>query len=295
MVEALIHLRTQIEAAIDFPEEEIDFLADTALQDECRSLKESIDRLLADTRQGCLLHDGMTIVLAGRPNAGKSSLMNALAQRDTAIVSPVPGTTRDTLREHIQIDGMPLHLIDTAGLRDTGDEIESEGVRRAQQAMQRADRVLLLLDDSDATTETFDAVKLELPPGVPCTVVRNKIDKSGRAPGVAVPPDKNGSATEIALSALTGAGLPALREHLKACMGFQSAGSGTFSARRRHLDAMQRARRHVVDGLSRLEQKQGDLAAEELRLAQQALGEITGEFAADDLLGRIFSSFCIGK
>jgi tRNA modification GTPase len=221
--------------------------------------------------------------------------MNALAQRDTAIVSPVPGTTRDTLREHIQIDGMPLHLIDTAGLRDTGDEIESEGVRRAQQAMQRADRVLLLLDDSDATTETFDAVKLELPPGVPCTVVRNKIDKSGRAPGVAVPPDKNGSATEIALSALTGAGLPALREHLKACMGFQSAGSGTFSARRRHLDAMQRARRHVVDGLSRLEQKQGDLAAEELRLAQQALGEITGEFAADDLLGRIFSSFCIGK
>ena len=293
LVEALIHLRIHIEAAIDFPEEEIDFLADSALQEQFEKIQTQLRALRAAAQQGSLLHDGMTVVLAGRPNAGKSSLLNALAQRDSAIVSTTPGTTRDIVREQIVLDGMPLHVLDTAGLRTSQDDIEGEGVRRAREAMQRADRVLLLVDDSNESAASIAALLTELPADLRMTLVRNKIDLSQRAPGSNV----RGATglPEVAVSAQTGAGLDALRKHLKECMGYASAGQGTFSARRRHLDALEKAQGHIHNGAQHLRARQGDLAAEELRQAQQALAEITGAFSSDDLLGRIFSSFCLGK
>ena len=290
--EQLIGLRLHIEAALDFPEEEIDFLADESLSQRAHRLAGEIDALLADTRQGQLLHDGMTVVLAGRPNAGKSSLLNALAQYDSAIVSPVPGTTRDILRERIQIDGLPLHVLDTAGLRESTDAIESEGVRRTHEAMRRANRVLLVIDDNEEQGDSVRTLIAQLPAGAGITLVRNKIDRSGRAAG---PVAEKTEIPEIAISAQNGSGLDVLRAHLKACMGYQTAGEGVFSARRRHLDAIARARAHLDAALSQLAARRGELAAEELRQAQQALGEITGEFTSDDLLGRIFSSFCLGK
>ncbi len=289
--EGLTRLRMYVEAAIDFPEEEVDFLSDVRVLQELEALESGIVQLLSSVQQGVLLHDGMTVVLAGPPNAGKSSLLNALAQSETAIVSPVPGTTRDILRERIHIDGMPLHIVDTAGLRESRDEIETEGIRRAREQMQRADRILLVLDDG-AGRDTPAEVLKHLPSGLARTVVRNKIDLTGRPPGITDGP----GAVEIALSARTGAGLDGLRRHLKECMGFQSAGEGVFIARRRHLNAIRRAQDHVLRGRAQLKQSRaGELLAEDLRLAQQALSEITGEFTSDDLLGRIFSSFCIGK
>jgi tRNA modification GTPase len=290
--EQLIGLRLHIEAALDFPEEEIDFLADESLSQRAHRLTGEIDALLAATRQGQLLHDGMTVVLAGRPNAGKSSLLNALAQHDSAIVSPVPGTTRDIVRERIQIDGLPLHVLDTAGLRESTDSIESEGVRRTHEAMRRANRVLLVIDDKEEAEEGVRALRAQLPDGAGITLVRNKIDRSGRRAG---PVASASDIPEIAISALDGRGLDALRTHLKECMGYQVAGEGTFSARRRHIDALERVRAHLKTSLTQLAARRGELAAEELRQAQQRLGEITGEFTSDDLLGRIFSSFCIGK
>ena len=290
--EQLIGLRLHIEAALDFPEEEIDLLADENLSHRAHQLTDQIDALRAATHQGQLLHDGMTVVLAGRPNAGKSSLLNALAQHDSAIVSPVPGTTRDILRERIQIDGLPLHVLDTAGLRESSDAIESEGVRRTHEAMRRANRVLLVIDDNEEEEDSVRALRAQLPGGVSITLVRNKIDRSGRAAG---PVASKTEIPEIAISAQDGSGLDTLRAHLKECIGYQVAGEGTFSARRRHLDAIERARGHVDAALAQLAARRGELAAEELRQAQQALGEITGEFSSDDLLGRIFSSFCIGK
>ncbi len=292
IVDALIELRMHVEAAIDFPEEEIDFLADARIQDALSDIASRIDRVMASAEQGCLLRDGMTVVLAGRPNAGKSSLLNALVERESAIVSTTPGTTRDVLREQIQLDGMPVHVIDTAGLRESRDEIESEGVRRAQQAIGRADRVLLIVDDSQTDVADLNTVSGYVPEGLPCTLVLNKIDLTGRAEGLT----QTDRGVQIALSAKTGGGLSALRDHLKACMGFQAAGEGTFMARRRHLEAIARARQHLAVGQAQLVQRRaGELLAEELRLAQQSLGEITGEFSSDDLLGRIFSRFCIGK
>ncbi|MHB8742722.1 MAG: tRNA uridine-5-carboxymethylaminomethyl(34) synthesis GTPase MnmE [Sulfuricaulis sp.] len=291
LVEGLTSLRLYVEAAIDFPEEEIDFLADERVMRELDTLKDVIARLLESTRQGCLLHDGMTVVLAGPPNAGKSSLLNALAQTDTAIVSPIPGTTRDVLRERIHINGMPLHIVDTAGLRESRDALESEGIRRAREQMERADRVLLVLDDAVSADPSTTVVKY-LPADIPRTILRNKIDLTGRAPAILNCSD----GAEIALSAKTGAGLDILRRHLEECMGYQPAGEGTFIARRRHLDAIRRAQQHLAQGSMRLQATHaGELLAEELRLAQQDLSEITGELTSDDLLGRIFSSFCIGK
>ena len=291
LVEALTQLRMYVEAAIDFPEEEIDFLADDKVLLKLSAIEQGIAALLESTRQGQLLHDGMTVVLAGPPNAGKSSLLNALAQSETAIVSPIPGTTRDVLRERIHLDGMPLHIVDTAGLRASRDEIESEGIRRAREQMTHADRILLVLDDSASGGVPAEVVQ-HLPKNLAHTVVRNKIDLTGHAAGIVNTP----SGVEILLSAKTGAGLDALRQHLKDCMGFQPVGEGTFIARRRHLDAIRRAQDHVTRGRAQLkESRAGELLAEELRLAQQTLSEITGEFTSDDLLGRIFSSFCIGK
>ena len=291
LVEGVTRLRMYVEAAIDFPEEEVDFLADERVSQELEVLSQNLDQLNAATHQGVLLHDGMTAVLAGPPNAGKSSLLNALAQFESAIVSPIPGTTRDVLRERIHLDGMPLHVVDTAGLRESRDEIEAEGIRRARGQMELADRVLLVLDDTLGGSIPSEVVNL-LPSHPRRTVIRNKIDLTGRAPGITGPPE----AIEISLSAKSGAGLDVLRQHLKECMGFQPAGEGTFIARRRHLDALRRAQGCITRGQAQLkEARAGELLAEELRLAQRVLGEITGEFTSDDLLGRIFSSFCIGK
>jgi tRNA modification GTPase len=292
ITDQLIALRLHIEAALDFPEEEINFLADENLAGRTQQLTEQINALRAATRQGQLLHEGMTVVLAGRPNAGKSSLLNALAQRNSAIVSPVPGTTRDVLREHIQIDGLPLHVLDTAGLRESTDAIEREGVRRAHEAMQRADRVLLVIDDSQEDDSSVQALFAQLPRAAYVTLVRNKVDLSGRAPGLS---KSVATSVQIAVSAQDGRGLDALRAHLKQCLGYQTAGEGTFSARRRHLEAIESTRTHLAAALIQLKAQRGELAAEEMRRAQLSLDEITGKFTSDDLLGRIFSSFCIGK
>lgn len=293
LTEAVIDVRTHVEAAIDFPEEEIDFLADRHLHERCHALMDHFSAIEQSARQGALLREGMTVVLAGRPNAGKSSLLNRLAGYDAAIVTPIPGTTRDILRERIDIDGMPLHVLDTAGLRDSTDVVEAEGIRRAHEQMQRADRVLFvidLVDDPDA--HAFAQERDRLPRDVPVTLVLNKTDLAAGVPladTIAGPP-------RIAISAHDGRGIDRLRAHLKDCMGFRTVEGGTVSARRRHLQALQRARAHVEAAERQLrDSRAGELVAEELRGAQQALSEITGEFTTDDLLGRIFGSFCIGK
>lgn len=291
LVEALTDLRMFVEAAIDFPEEEIDYLSDDGLRTRLEDVFARFERLDAGARQGCLLREGMTVVLAGPPNVGKSSLLNQLAGRDAAIVADQPGTTRDLLREEIQIDGMPLHIIDTAGLRSSEDAIEQEGVRRARKAAAGADRVLLMLDARAPDEKQLAGIRKQLPEGVPVTVLRNKIDLVEAAPG-----RPNKEQAEINISALHGDGIDTLRAHLKELMGYQDSEEGAFSARRRHLQALAVARGHAEEGARQLrEGRAGELLAEELRLAQRALGEITGEVSSDELLGRIFASFCIGK
>lgn len=291
LTDALVLLRTYVEAAIDFPDEEVDFLSDGEVRRRLTGLCADLSQLQASAHQGCLLREGMTVVLAGRPNVGKSSILNRLAGRDAAIVTPVAGTTRDILREHIQLDGMPLHVIDTAGLCDSDDPVEQEGVRRAWVQIEQADRVLLVIDDQAGFSEADRNVLERLPAALPCTRVYNKIDLSGRPPGLREAPGQ----AEVALSALDGEGLEDLRQHLKAVMGYQDSASGGFSARRRHLDALRHSRTHLDQARICLNAGSGELLAEELRLAQRHLSEITGEFSSDDLLGRIFSSFCIGK
>ena len=293
LTEAVIELRSYVEAAIDFPEEEIDFLADHELGARFEAVRDHFEGVLESARQGRLLREGMTVVIAGRPNAGKSSLLNRLAGYDAAIVTAIPGTTRDVVRERIHLDGMPLHVLDTAGLRQGGDLVEEEGMRRAQAEMQRADRVLFVIDTvEDPGATAFRDEGARLPADVPVTLVFNKCDL---AVGLPVP-DTLTRPPHITLSALTGQGLEELRAHLKQCMGYQSVEAGAISARRRHLEALARAREHTEAAARQLaEQRAGELVAEELRAAQQALSEITGEFTSDDLLGRIFAGFCIGK
>jgi tRNA modification GTPase len=293
LTDAVIELRTYVEAAIDFPEEEIDFLADEQLTGRFHTVQEHFDGVEQCARQGKLLREGMTVVIAGRPNAGKSSLLNRLAGYDAAIVTPIPGTTRDIVRERIDVDGMPLHVLDTAGLRQGGDAVEEEGIRRAHVEMGRADRVLFVVDAvADPGATAFAQERSRLPADVPVTLVFNKCDLTTGIPLA----DTYSGPPRINLSALTGEGLSVLRGHLKLCMGFQTLDSGTVSARQRHLDSLAVARKHVDDAAQLLrERRAGELVAEELRLAQQSLNEITGEFSSEDLLGRIFSSFCIGK
>ena len=292
LVDAMIKLRIYVEAAIDFPEEEIDFLADSAITDQLKTIIDELNHILAQAQQGCLLREGMNVVIAGQPNAGKSSLLNKLAQRELAIVTEIAGTTRDTLRHEISIDGLPVHIIDTAGLRESTDTVEQIGIQRAWSEIEQADRILLLINDADGITAADQIIIDKLPHNIAVTVVRNKIDVSNQQACV-----KDGSlGKEIGLSAKTGEGLELLTQHLKQCVGYQNAGEGSFMARRRHVDALQRALELVLHGQQELELRQaGELLAEDLRLAQEALNEITGEFSSDDLLGRIFSSFCIGK
>lgn len=290
--DALTHLRVFVEAALDFPEEEIDFLADERIGRQLIDLIDGVVAIQAQAQQGRLLRDGMSVVLAGRPNAGKSSLMNRLAGRDTAIVTAIPGTTRDVLREQISLDGLPLHLIDTAGLRDSDDPVEQEGVRRAWREIEHADRLLLLLDDSDPAAGPEQALMQRLPASLPITRIYNKIDLSGRAAALW---ESEGSSA-VALSALTGDGVELLVRHLQASVGFDSSAGGAFSARRRHLEALSLAEQHLREAREQLERHAaGEIVAEELRSAHHALGEISGKMSSDELLGRIFSSFCIGK
>lgn len=290
LLDALVELRVFVESAIDFPDEEVDFLGETELARRLEDVQDQLARTRASADQGRVLRDGMTVVIAGAPNAGKSSLLNALADRDTAIVTGVAGTTRDLLREHIQIDGMPLHVIDTAGLRDSAEPVEQEGIRRAWEAITEADRVLFVVDDTIGEDDEAATIRAGLPIGVPVTQVRTKADLSGALTGAA----DNTEQTCLTVSAVTGDGLPALRAHLQEAMGF-TAGEGAFTARRRHLDALDRAAAAVGAAATQLEQGAGELMAEDLRQAQDALGEITGAFTTEDLLGAIFSTFCIGK
>ncbi len=296
LVESVVELRTYVEAAIDFPEEEVDFLADAELAERFDDVRSRLDRVGRSAAQGRVLRDGMTVVIAGRPNAGKSSLLNRLAGYDAAIVTPIAGTTRDVVRVPLDIDGMPLHVLDTAGLREgVGDEVEQEGMRRARDEMARADRVLFVVDAAvDPGARSLLEEKELLPDGVPITLVLNKCDLA-----TGVPLEDTITLTGpkwVAISAKTGEGMELLRDHLKQAMGYSTPEAGAVSARARHLEALARARVHLEAAANQLtETRAGELVAEELRGAQQALGEITGEFSSDDLLGRIFSSFCIGK
>ncbi len=288
LTEQLTAIRVYVEAAIDFPEEEIDFLADDELAARLERCAASFESLLSRATVGRVLRDGYQVVIVGKPNAGKSSLMNRLSGEETAIVTEVAGTTRDVLRERINIDGLAVELVDTAGLRDNPDRIEEEGIRRARKAMAEADAVLWIQDASEAIPER---IAEPVPDGIPVTIVRNKIDLTGEGPGIAA-----GEPPVVRLSAQTGAGLDALRTRIRELAGFRDLGEGAFTARQRHVAALRDARKHFEGGRAALrDARAGELLAEELRLAQQALGTITGEFTADDLLGRIFSEFCIGK
>ncbi|MEQ4924734.1 tRNA uridine-5-carboxymethylaminomethyl(34) synthesis GTPase MnmE [Proteus hauseri] len=296
MVESLTNLRIYVEAAIDFPDEEIDFLSDGVIEGKLDTVMAELDDVRAKAHQGSLLREGMKVVIAGRPNAGKSSLLNALAGREAAIVTDIAGTTRDVLREHIHIDGMPLHIIDTAGLREASDEVERIGIERAWKEIEQADRVLFMVDstttDATAPEDIWPDFMARLPSTLPVTVIRNKSDLTGENVEITA----QGNYPMIRLSARDGMGIELLRSHLKEAMGFSGNTEGGFLARRRHLQALNTAAEHLQQGHEQLVYaKSGELLAEELRLAQQALSEITGEFTSDDLLGRIFSSFCIGK
>jgi tRNA modification GTPase len=284
----LITLRVHIEAAIDFPEEEIDFLADPAIARQLEAVRAELAGLLREARRGLRLNDGLRVVIIGRPNAGKSSLLNALAGSDRAIVNAAAGTTRDVLRESLNLDGIALELADTAGLRDSDDEVEREGVRRAHGELQRADVALLVTDAEHASADL--AFFAALPASVERLVLVNKIDRDGLAPHR----EQRDHAHWLWASAKTGAGLDALREHLKQLAGAGS-GEGAFSARRRHVLALEQVDVHLHSTANQLAHGAGELAAEELRHAQHALGEITGSYSSDDLLGTIFGSFCIGK
>lgn len=297
LVESLIQLRIYVEAAIDFPEEEIDFLSDGKVEADLRTVQANLQNVLQEANQGHLLREGMNVVIAGRPNAGKSSLLNALSGKDSAIVTHIAGTTRDVLREHIHIDGMPLHIIDTAGLRDAPDEVERIGIQRAWDEIEQADRVLLVVDGTE--TNALDPHDIwaefvdKLPHPERITVVRNKADLTGEAMGIN---ETEGPSPVVHIAAKSNEGMDDLREHLKAVMGYNAASEGGFIARRRHIESLQQAEQFLNSGMDQLLLAQaGELLAEDLRQAQQALNEITGEFSSDDLLGRIFSSFCIGK
>lgn len=282
----LTELRVYVEAALDFPDEEIDFLAEDALHQRFNSIKQHLDQLFNQAEQGKLLRDGMSLVIAGRPNAGKSSLLNALAGTESAIVTDIAGTTRDVLKEHINLDGMPLHIIDTAGLRESDDPVEKIGIDRAWQAIEQADLILILIDSSQQQEQYPQEIVDKLPDNIPRLMVYNKIDLNLQTQ----------ADDALYISAKHHIGLDTLKQRLKTQMGFQSQTEGTFLARRRHLDALARSQTAMQRAYEQLTVFQaGELMAEELRTAQDALGDITGKMTADELLGEIFGSFCIGK
>lgn len=283
--EKLIHLRMYIEAAIDFTDEEIDFLSDAKIKEQVQVILDELIDIQSKAKQGSFLREGITAVIVGEPNVGKSSLLNRLSGKDLAIVTDIPGTTRDVLRDYILIDGMPMHIIDTAGLRESEDVVEQEGIRRAYLEIEQAD---LILHVCDATKPITEALPDNIISNRPVITILNKIDLANVAPTT--------KSSHIFLSAKTGEGLDLLKAEIKNLVGFQSQTEGVFLARRRHLDALARAQSFVDAGIKQLANaKAAELAAEDLRQAHLALCEITGEFTTDDLLGRIFSSFCVGK
>ncbi len=286
--EQLTRLRLHVEAAIDFPEEEIDFLDDARLQEQIARCSDAFDALKKETRIGSILRDGFQVVIVGKPNAGKSSLLNALSGHEAAIVTELAGTTRDILRESIDIDGLMVELVDTAGLRDDPDLIEAEGIRRARAALKKADAVLWIQDATEPLEKNHEQ---DIADNIPVIVLRNKTDVTEEAPGTL-----SSDPLVLNISAKTGAGLDTLRDTIRQIAGYENLGEGAFTARRRHVDALNLAASHFERGREVLfADKAGELLAEELKLAQGALGEITGSFTSDDLLGRIFSEFCIGK
>lgn len=285
--EKIIHLRMYVEAAIDFTDEEIDFLGDKKIADALDLILQQLTAIQQKAKQGSFLREGITAVIAGAPNVGKSSLLNCLSGKEVAIVTDIPGTTRDVLRDYILIDGMPMHVIDTAGLRDSEDIVEQIGIKRAYQEIAKADLILYMVAaHDDVLPDAFNAAQQ------PIIFIRNKIDLTQESPSITMLGDK----MLVALSAKTGAGIDLFKQQIKSAVGYQTAGEGVYLARRRHLDALARAKAHVENALRQLSvTKSGELAADDLREAHKALSEITGVFTADDLLGRIFSSFCIGK
>jgi len=292
LVEELTQLRIFVEAAIDFPEEEIDFLSDGKVAGQLQHILDRLHDVFVSAKQGVLLREGMSVVILGRPNAGKSSLLNALSGRESAIVTDIAGTTRDIVKEEINIDGMPLHILDTAGVREATDQVEQIGIERAWRALDDADRVLVMLQAGEAIHPEDQVILDKLPGHIPVTIIRNKIDLINHEPMV----EQDGNQTVVWLSAKQKLGLELLREHLKTAMGYEQTGEGVFMARKRHIDALQTALEWTQNGQQQLElYAAGELLAEDLRLAQEALSEITGRFTSDDLLGRIFTSFCIGK
>ncbi len=296
LVEDTIHLRMYVEAAIDFPEEEIDFLADKKVVTNLKKIITQVENVRKQAHQGSIIREGMRVVIAGRPNAGKSSLLNALSGRESAIVTDIAGTTRDVLTEQIHIDGMPLHIIDTAGLRESNDKVEQIGIERAWKEINQADRVLLMVD---STLDNQEDPKIlwpeffeKIPDKIGLTIIRNKADINNTKTGY----EKDQLTPTITLSAKNGKGVDALKDHLKDIMGYQGSTEDGFMARRRHLSSLEKAHHHLEIGLEQLESYvAGEILAEELRLCQHELNQITGEFTNDDLLSEIFSSFCIGK
>ena len=302
--DSLVHLRMLVEATLDFPEEEIDFLQKADAQGQLERLQTQLEKVLVRTQQGALLREGIKVVIAGQPNAGKSSLLNALAGAELAIVTPIAGTTRDVVQQTIQIEGVPIHIIDTAGLREGEgiDEVEQIGIQRAWAQIAGADAVLFLHDLTrshdpeylQADLKIQESLAAQLPHGVTVLNVWNKFDL---APDASTPRASDKASNDIDLSAKTGLGIDRLRAKLLQTAGWQPASEGLYLARARHVQALKRVQSHIemADAHLRAQAQSLDLLAEELRLSQTALNEITGEFNADDLLGVIFSSFCIGK
>ena len=290
LLEALVRRRSWLEAALDFPEEEIDFLSAPQLSGELSALRTQSADLLAAARRGVVLREGLHVVIVGRPNAGKSSLLNALARSERAIVTEIPGTTRDVLRESVNLDGIALTLVDTAGLRDSHDIVEREGMRRARAELERADVAILVTDSAHADSD--QTLLADCAQGATHLIVHNKIDLAGEP---ARTERRDGARVHIWLSAQTRDGLDLLRAELARLAGLGDSMQGAFSARTRHVRALEMVAQHLSGAAAQLQQRAGELAAEELRQAQQTLGEITGEFSSDDLLGKIFSTFCIGK
>lgn len=289
LLKRLIDLRLYIEACLDFPEEEIDFITQGGVKEKLSQLNDDVAAVFREAKQGNLLREGMQVVLIGQPNVGKSSLLNALAGEEIAIVTPIAGTTRDTIRNTIQINGMPLHIIDTAGLRETDDEVERVGIARTWRALARADIAIILVDASLGIGRQEKLILDALPQELPKIWVHNKIDLTKEQ---ALTEKKEGD-VHVYLSAKTGAGIDLLRHRLLEAVGWQPTGGGVFMARTRHLAALSRVQAHLEAALQLL--AQSELVAEELRQAQEALNEITGQFTPDDLLGEIFGRFCIGK
>ncbi|MCL4122470.1 UNVERIFIED_CONTAM: hypothetical protein GTU68_040694 [Idotea baltica] len=294
LLEKLIYLRMYVEASIDFPEEEIDFLQDKKIHSSLSDIYTTILDVKNSTKQGALLTEGITLILVGKPNAGKSSLLNALAGKDTAIVTAIAGTTRDIVKEHIQIDGVPMHIIDTAGLRNSDDLIESEGIKRAIKKIQEADQVLFVTDDYTNSNVKFSDIKdiipefyNQIPKDIDITFVHNKIDLLKQTP--------QNDDNHIYISAEHGIGVDKLKKHILKKVGYTAQNESIYTARERHVDAINNAYEHINLAKDQLKLGNGELLAEELLIVQEYLNSITGEFTSDDLLGEIFSSFCIGK